>query len=451
MDPNFYPSGEDSFCVQDDTVESVRQLRTHDYDRTRRKAEPDNEARTELPPSSFSPPPPFSLPPPPLMYRSPVSMDVPSAAISYTESSSSNDPTDDFEQSNGRMPDFQYAKAVLYQSTVTRVRQGGDLSFGISNSSVDRNRQGVVMVRSRPTVVTSENVRLQTGRSGPSFPLSYNTEVEGLCKNVPLLRRSDMIDADGDRGSSCGEDEPKTTRPTSKSSALKEGTTSHPPASTKGRTTFIIKGPPPPDVAAYLNHNRGKSSHSAANLVTISENNRRGCQKGYRKEEGRPLKQACVTMARDNSYPSSFVSHQGHDVPESLVWAEDWLKSNDPEPRRKCRATSSAAGRTKAADSDFFGYYSAGPWNKELAIEERLHSKASVDSRSVENRAEGQQVEEMTGKPEITRLGRSKQRSIDDLFLYQQNAEETRRRKKSQKKAAEDNLLTGRPVRCVLS
>lgn len=447
MDPNFNPLGEDVFCVHDDTVEYIRQPRTRNYDQTRSKAEPDNGARTELPPSSLSPPSSFPLPPPPSLSPAPSSTDVPSASISYAKSCSSNDRTDDFGQGNGGVPDYRDTKVVLCQSTVTRVPQGDDLAPGTSSSNIDRNLQGVVMVRSRSTATTSEDVKLHTGRSGRNFPLSHNAEVEGLCNNVPLLQQSDMIDADSDRGSPSGEDEPKTTQRTSKGSGLTEGTISHPPESTQGRTSFIIKGPPPPDVAAHLYDSTRKSYPSTANLETISEDNRRGCQRGCRKEEGRPLKQA---MARDNSYPSSFVSHRGHDVPKSLLWAEEWLKSNDPEPRRNNRATSSVAGRTKAAKSHFFGCYSAGPWNKEPALEEKLHSKATVDTRSVENRADGQQVEEITGKPEITRLGRSKQRTVDDLFLYQRTAEATRRRKKSQRKAAEDSLLTGRPVKCSL-
>lgn len=52
----------------------------------------------------------------------------------------------------------------------------------------------------------------------------------------------------------------------------------------------------------------------------------------------------------------------------------------------------------------------------------------------------------MTGTPEITRLGRSKRRSVDDLFLFKRNVDTTRRRNQDDKELQDNAIITGRPV-----
>ncbi|CAM9588626.1 unnamed protein product [Ectocarpus fasciculatus] len=54
----------------------------------------------------------------------------------------------------------------------------------------------------------------------------------------------------------------------------------------------------------------------------------------------------------------------------------------------------------------------------------------------------------MTGRPEITRRGRNKQRSVDDLFLFQRNAEASRRRRHDERETHENKLVTGKPETC---
>ena len=74
----------------------------------------------------------------------------------------------------------------------------------------------------------------------------------------------------------------------------------------------------------------------------------------------------------------------------------------------------------------------------------RLRGKAAAVWAAME--AKQREEEEMTGTPEITRLGQSKHRSVDDLFLFQRNVEASRRHRQDERDTREESLLTGRPV-----
>lgn len=167
-------------------------------------------------------------------------------------------------------------------------------------------------------------------------------------------------------------------------------------------------------------------------------------------------------------------------VTEPLLRAEDWLARNDPaeegQPRQpKCDTTVGNHHRIVAngacvtasfvdqgnapevIGSDIFGDEEksevfAVPLSSEIKLgTERRTGAGRAAAELAAYDAWRKEDREMTGKPKITRLGRSKQRSIDDLFLYRRNADAARRKKQLEVDAMEDKLLTGRPVsRCYL-
>ncbi|CAM9603319.1 unnamed protein product, partial [Scytosiphon promiscuus] len=149
-------------------------------------------------------------------------------------------------------------------------------------------------------------------------------------------------------------------------------------------------------------------------------------------------------------------------VATSLLRAENWLAKNEPEvelerprsrtltPDRTRLRPKSSRGATRlsckpvgSCDERVMACRVEGSGATTTA---RLRGRAAAVWASVQ--AQRREEEEMTGKPEITRLGRSKRRSVDDLFLFQRNVEDSRRRKRDRREAHEKKLVTGRPETC---
>lgn len=153
-------------------------------------------------------------------------------------------------------------------------------------------------------------------------------------------------------------------------------------------------------------------------------------------------------------------------VASSLLQAKDWLANNEEEidVGQKCRRRGSsqincakksetcarrAVGTPLAPRGDQMGerevHQDRGMVSHEFpGASARLRGKAAAVWAAME--AQHKEEEEMTGTPEITRLGQSKHRSVDDLFLFQRNVEASRRHKRDERDTQEERLVTGRPV-----
>lgn len=145
-------------------------------------------------------------------------------------------------------------------------------------------------------------------------------------------------------------------------------------------------------------------------------------------------------------------------VASSLLQADDWLANNEEglEVGQQCRRRGSyqtdcsknseagerrALGISVASRDDQAG---AQGVRHDIPASARLRGKAAAVWATME--AQQKEEEEMTGTPEITSLGRSKHRNVDDLFLFQRNVEASRRHKRDERDTREESLVTGRPV-----
>lgn len=204
-----------------------------------------------------------------------------------------------------------------------------------------------------------------------------------------------------------------------------------------------------------------------------------GCQrtpllrnkKRYPGEHKKPLSTWCEqTPRRKNGQrekPLASGAAASRSVASSLMQAEDWLANNEEEievgPQRRRRGSgqtdrvrkSETRGR-RALDTSLASrddqlnvqrvQSDRGVVGQELSgASVRLRGKAAAVLAAM--KLQQKEEEEMTGTPEITRLGQSKHRSIDDLFLFQRNIDASRRHKQYERDTKEESLVTGRPVR----
>ncbi|CAM9360110.1 unnamed protein product, partial [Hapterophycus canaliculatus] len=189
-------------------------------------------------------------------------------------------------------------------------------------------------------------------------------------------------------------------------------------------------------------------------------------------EETRPLPGRCgeaeVLRREENGIKipvksrNSERSSRATRIATSLLQAENWLARNEPEvevehPRSHALTRS---GRTQPRSRTTHGATRSPctPVDERVqvgmptcdegsgATTSRLRGRAAAVWASIQ--LQRREEEEMTGKPEITRLGRSKQRSVDDLFLFQRNVEASRRQKRDEREAHENKSMTGRPETC---
>ena len=144
-------------------------------------------------------------------------------------------------------------------------------------------------------------------------------------------------------------------------------------------------------------------------------------------------------------------SRRGSCIADYLLLAEQWLAKSQkerlhsltdgPDPLKGAYSlTDSALGQSTT---------SLGDQVRPLELKTRgtaacLRGKAAAEWAAGEARRRDE--EQMTGTPKITRLGRNKRRSVDDLFLFKRTADTARRRNQDDRVAREENLNTGRPV-----
>lgn len=163
---------------------------------------------------------------------------------------------------------------------------------------------------------------------------------------------------------------------------------------------------------------------------------------------------------------------RGSCFPVSLDRAENWLAKMEPQLYR-CRGSNSSQKQLVSSEQEVEPSRTSGPnridgisemesplkasnscktttlrtdqvVNKTPRVATRLRGRAAAEWEVAKARL--REDEEMTGKPEITPLGRSKQRSVDDLLLYKINTQAARQQKQNDKEALEDNFLAGRTV-----
>ena len=327
-----------------------------------------------------------------------------------------------------------------------RSRDGDDSGF---DGTLD-DLCGAVTDRSKPDFVVSKDAKL---RSDGNMNSSRGATATCCATLVPLPKWGDVA------GTNCNADPPYlreqrktwqttqdqqeramflsriTSKPPSRSSDLKESATQtlerhRPPKESTSndkantyedaRWSYPKKGPGCPEKESLQEEQVDERSPSPLWMTVVRED--------------------------ETSESSGSISRRASCVPDVLLEVENWLKKNDPEYDH-CLATtsSSVAGQNKTDSYSSKGRASAPPHNSP-GIEGGQRVKiADIDSTMRETKR--REVEEITGRPEITRLGRNQQRSVDDLFLYQRNVEANRRRKQGEAQATEDRMWTGRPVR----
>ncbi|CAN0561809.1 unnamed protein product, partial [Ectocarpus sp. 12 AP-2014] len=176
----------------------------------------------------------------------------------------------------------------------------------------------------------------------------------------------------------------------------------------------------------------------------------------------KPIRQRAKRVEEPPTSKPAPSSQGNHLVASSLQQAEHWLATNEPEselgrPYRRrgpdqtppkpdfLRRTRETSGRfaTPTHVVDASQKEEVPLHEPPAATTARLRGQAAAIREAMESRRK--EAEEMTGRPEITRRGRNKQRSVDDLFLFQRNAEASRRRRHDERETHENKLVTGRP------
>lgn len=201
----------------------------------------------------------------------------------------------------------------------------------------------------------------------------------------------------------------------------------------------------------------GRSKHQTrvneASLVASSPHDEKQTEPTSRRR--RPLCQLHLRTGDTSSVSRGSPSRRASCIADCLSLAEHWLAESKKERlQSRTDAPGLSTSPLKAAHSlgdRALGRSttSLGEQVRHLELETRgttarLRSKAAAEWAAGEARRRDE--EQMTGTPEITRLGRSKRRSVDDLFLFKRTADTARRQNQDDREAQEDIFNTGRPV-----
>ncbi|CAM9950208.1 unnamed protein product, partial [Ectocarpus sp. 6 AP-2014] len=322
------------------------------------------------------------------------------------------------------------------------------------------NRSGALTVRSRSSVILSKGGKIQFGRSCSAVASrSEAPKHPTVVHKGGRLGTTDELDDGGGRTLKTGTTGGGVVRSTldqastlparnveSKSpGAEREGCTSsrQAPVQKDGDETKRVLGSPQRSVGC---------PEESTPLPKWSGLKKPTRQRAKRVEEPPTSKPA----------PSSQGNHL---VASSLQQAEHWLATNEPEselgrPYRRrgpdqtppkpdfSLGTREISGRfaTPTHVEDASQKEGVPMHEPPAATTARLRGQAAAVREAMESRRK--EAEEMTGRPEITRRGRNKQRSVDDLFLFQRNAEASRRRRHDERETHENKLVTGRPETC---
>ena len=158
---------------------------------------------------------------------------------------------------------------------------------------------------------------------------------------------------------------------------------------------------------------------------------------------------------KNSSVSSGSPSRRGSCIADCLLLAEHWLAESKKErlqsrtdapgqrtsPLKVARSLGgSALGQSTTSRRDQGRLHEREP----RGTTARLRGKAAAEWAAGESRRKDE--EQMTGTPEITRLGRSKRRSVDDLFLFKRTVDTARRQNQDHRVAQEEKNITARPV-----
>lgn len=330
----------------------------------------------------------------------------------------------------------------------------------VDEKNIGATRCGTVTVRSRSLVSLSKGGRIKHRTDSP-VSLRSDRGRDALV-GQPREENLEAADGTGTRGRAAGVRTTKNTSIRRKDNvAVIRGTRSlpgkvaDPDMGVTERQSRAQRKPLGKDVDNTNQGPKGKRRGATHPEETTPAPRRRGeTETLRRKDDAKNM----PPKAGNPEQPS-----RARGLPTSLLQAEKWLAQNELEAelerprsralirseRARSRSKSSRRGTRRSCTpvgSRGERVRADAPQNDEAsgATTTRLRGRAAAVWASVE--AQRREEEEMTGTPEITRLGRSKQRSVDDLFLFQREVEASRRRKRDEREAHEDNLVTGRPV-----
>lgn len=326
-----------------------------------------------------------------------------------------------------------------------------------------------VTVRSRSAIVVSKNGKLQYGSSCASSrrSTSENPVRGGHPPSWNVTRqRVDGISA------ARGEDQ----RPLSENTRHHDGRigvktiveqTRSPPmprtaALARQESTLVTKRPED-ESSRTLPAAKNGDENGSTRYASIERDEKRTLKKQRQRKQDKGALVSLRGQADENHGPNSESSEEVlgptpvSSVSGSLLRARAWLAKNEPELDRCLHAGSAQAVRDSKSQSspetnESSPTIAVARGKRTTVLEQTtadvsrgLRGKAAAEWEVSEARR--REDEEVTGKPEITRLGRSKQRSVNDLFLYKYNVEASRRRRQHDREIMEENLLTGQPVR----
>lgn len=312
------------------------------------------------------------------------------------------------------------------------------------NQKIADKRGPTVTVRSRSTVILSKDGKIEGGGGARSLYHDGSKNTPAGCNRTEDTRT----------GTAPGSLQPTRRRASTRAVRRLEGT------------------------FAAVTESEGEGVSRARHVPLESEGRQRNPapknKKGYPGDETTTPSTRCEQTPRRNKgqerekHPVSDASSSRR-VVMSLLQAENWLANNDEDTievehqggRRRgsgqsdlCAQTAETCARKASgislASRDHQAGVQGAHQNRGVIRCElpggsaRLRGKAAAVWAAME--AQQKEEEEMTGTPEITRLGQSKHRSVDDLFLFQRNVEASRRHKQDERDTQEEQLVTDRPV-----
>lgn len=326
-----------------------------------------------------------------------------------------------------------------------------------------------VATRSRPSILISTKGTLGRRRSAGGSEVPRHTEEAASTVSTRTTARAwQPVESDSDVSTttshsggsvthrSCTEVEEKLRR----AASLPRGAASTTERCSGGGGTEINTGG-----YASCQDDTNKSTlpiNSGENVINSDRIQEEGSQE---KTGASSVARSRETGRRRGRSENCLNTHRGPSpVSGPLLRAEDWLAQNDLDQIR-CRESADAldVGKLQTrplaskhlieirsspvlAGKDFDNEGVNNPSYPHSDTDVRLTGMAAAEWEVYEARRKLDL--EMTGKPAITRLGRSKKRSVDDLFLYRQKVDASRRQRKLDMEAMEAKELTWQPVRC---
>lgn len=412
------------------------------------------------------PPPPSRPPPPPPPPPSPPPPPPPSPSFDNWRAI--------FAENQGRYYYFNLKTRdtcweIPDNAARIRVAPGRPISHHSATPVPDKHR--AVTVRSRSAIVVSKNGKGQHG-SSCCTSMRRSTSENPIRDDHPTInswsvtrQRTDDISAPREENRRSLSEKKRHDDRRLGGKTIVERTGSHPKPRTapvtRRKSALKIKLAED-EPSATLSATGNGDENGNTRYASIKRDQKRTLKKQQQtaaQNKGAlvsPRGQVDAKNERDSGSSEDFVGSSS--VSGSLLRARAWLAKNDPELDRCLHAGAAQAVRDSKSQSppetnDRSPTIAVAGSSKRAAVDQQaiagvsrgLRGRAAAEWEVSEARR--RENEEMTGKPVITSLGRSKQRSIDDLFLYKYNVDSSRRQKQHEMEVVENNLLTGQPVR----